>query len=164
MRVRMCAACVRFLRASMTYAQSLVAYSFLPIVCQCELLKRSSIKICLCYVKSQYAVEPPRFKVPATMTHITHKPRAQSSCLFRVSVCGLWKGNNPQWLTNHAAMQTTRAQWCNATWPRKPWPTMAHRPKGKNCRGEGVGPTAKGQQKRSVHEQFFFLQNFYFLL
>jgi len=32
------------------------------------------------------------------------------------------------------------------------------------AKGEGVGPSAKGQQKRSVHEQFFFLQNFYFLL
>jgi hypothetical protein len=32
------------------------------------------------------------------------------------------------------------------------------------AKGEGVGPSAKGQQKRSVHEQFFFSQNFYFLL
>jgi len=45
--------------------------------------------------------------------------------------------HDPQWHTGHAA---------------------------KNAKGEGVGPTAKGQQKRSVHEQFFFLQNFYFLL
>jgi hypothetical protein len=28
------------------------------------------------------------------------------------------------------------------------------------AKGEGVGPSAKGQQKRSVHEQFFFLQKF----
>jgi hypothetical protein len=45
--------------------------------------------------------------------------------------------------------------------------TMAHndpRPKGILLEGEGVGPSAKGQQKRSVCKQFFFLQNFYFLL
>ena len=93
MRVRMCAACVRFLRASMTYAQSLVAYRKNLFVCQCELSISSSIKICLCYVKSQYAVEPARFKSAFTMTHMTHKPRAQSSCLFprvmTVSQCGL---------------------------------------------------------------------------
>jgi hypothetical protein len=44
---------------------------------------------------------------------------------------------------------------------------MTHRLRGhaaKIAEGEGVGPSAKGQQKRSVHEQFFFLQNFYFLL
>jgi len=51
MRVRMCAEGVRRLRASMTYAQSLVAYRKNLFVCQCELLKRSSMKITLCYVK-----------------------------------------------------------------------------------------------------------------
>jgi hypothetical protein len=30
----------------------------------------------------------------------------------------------------------------------------------KRSEGEGVGPTAKGQQKRSAHKQFFFLQKF----
>jgi hypothetical protein len=55
------------------------------------------------------------------------------------------------------AMQTMRAQWCNATWPRKPWHTMTHGHAAKNFEGEGVGPSGKGQQKRSVHEQFFFL-------
>ena len=33
-----------------------------------------------------------------------------------------------------------------------------------NFEGEGVGPSAKGQRKRMGYEQFFFLQNFYFLI
>jgi hypothetical protein len=33
---------------------------------------------------------------------------------------------------------------------------MTHSQKGYCSKGEGVGPTAKGQQKRSVHEQFLF--------
>ena len=54
-------------------------------------------------------------------------------------------------------------------WPKWPkWPKAcgpaAPGHKAKIAEGEGVGPSAKGQQKRSVHEQFFFLQNFYFLL
>jgi hypothetical protein len=40
---------------------------------------------------------------------------------------------------------------------------MTHGHAAKIAEGEGVGPTAKGQQKRSVHEQFFLAQNFFFL-
>jgi hypothetical protein len=41
--------------------------------------------------------------------------------------------------------------------------TMTHndpQPKGILLEGEGVGPTAKGQQKRSVRKQFFIFKFF----
>jgi hypothetical protein len=41
---------------------------------------------------------------------------------------------------------------------------MTHGHAAKIAEGEGVGPTAKGQQKRSVHEQFFFLTEFLFFV
>jgi len=54
--------------------------------------------------------------------------------------------------------------WCNMAALATGMRTRSTRAQSIQAKGEGVGPSAKGQQKRSVHEQFFFLQNFYFLL
>jgi hypothetical protein len=63
--------------------------------------------------------------------------------------------DNPQ---KHKATQTMRAKMLRCNMAAQ---TMAHNgtPAIRHFlpEGEGVGPSAKGQQKRSVHEQFFFL-------
>ena len=47
-------------------------------------------------LSSADAVEPERLKVGGTMTHMTHKPKTQSSLLFRVSHGESCKSHGPQ--------------------------------------------------------------------
>jgi hypothetical protein len=67
----------------------------------------------------------------------------------------LWKGHDSQWLTKHKATQTMRqnvaVQYGHANHDPR-WPTGQN---DQETEGEGVGPTAKGQQKRTGYEQFF---------
>ena len=62
--------------------------------------------------------------------------------------------------------------WCMRRWLQHVarWPVAAGRSAGWPLaiptmpEGVPVGPAAQGQQKRTACKQFFFLQNFYFLL